>query len=111
MARGCGSFGAVLCPQLIDLLEGVGLEELAGLPRRPQRQALEVALFRSEPAGTAPEAHAIAIGLLNALRSLAGREPLLVAIDDIQWLDGASGDTLAFAARRLLGRPDRSLQL
>jgi DNA-binding CsgD family transcriptional regulator len=60
-----------------------------------------VALFRAESTGTPPEAHAIAIGLLNVLRSLAAHGPLLVAVDDIQWLDEASGDVLAFAARRL----------
>ncbi|HEX6699620.1 MAG TPA: AAA family ATPase [Gaiellaceae bacterium] len=99
-ARGSGAETRLSSAALIDLLDGVGRDELAVLPA-PQLHALEVALFRAEPRGALPEAHAVAVGLLNALRSLVGREPLLVAIDDLQWLDGASADALAFAARRL----------
>jgi hypothetical protein len=101
-ARGSGAETRLSSAALIDLLDGIGREELEVLPP-PQLYALEVALFRAEPTGTPPEAHAIALGLLNAMRALAAREPLLVAIDDIQWLDDASGDALAFAARRLEG--------
>src|SRR5215208_4555493 len=46
---------------------------------------------------------AISVGFLNALRALADEEPLLVAIDDVQWLDEASAEAIAFAARRLDG--------
>jgi len=88
---------------LIDLLDGVATDGLDSLPA-PQLRALEVALLRTEPTG-APEPHAIALGLLNVLRALAAHEPLLVAIDDIQWLDPPSADALAFAARRLEGEP------
>jgi DNA-binding SARP family transcriptional activator/DNA-binding CsgD family transcriptional regulator len=87
---------------LIDLLDGVETDELISLPA-PQLQALEVALLRAVPAGPAPEGPAIAVGFLSALRALAAREPLLVAVDDIQWLDRPSADALAFAARRLEG--------
>jgi DNA-binding CsgD family transcriptional regulator len=86
---------------LIDLFEGVGPQELTRLPA-PQRHALEVALLRTEPVRTPPES-AVALGLLNAVRGLAER-PLLVAIDDVPWLDTPSADALAFAARRLDGR-------
>jgi DNA-binding CsgD family transcriptional regulator len=85
---------------LIDLLEGVESEALAPL-QAPQRHALEVALLRAAPTGGPPDASAISVGFLNALRALAGRRPLVVAIDDVQWLDRPSGDVLAFAARRL----------
>lgn len=85
---------------LIDLLEGVEREELADIPT-PQLQALEVALLRAEPSGAPPEARAIQLGFLNALRVLAADRPLLVAIDDVPWLDGPSGEALTFAARRL----------
>ena len=89
---------------LIDLLDGVDDEELATLPP-PRRHALEVALLRTQPTGTPPEPHAIALGLLDALRSLARQRPLLVAVDDVQWLDRASEDALAFAVRRLADEP------
>jgi DNA-binding CsgD family transcriptional regulator len=85
---------------VIDLLEAVPSEELAGLPT-PQLHALEVALYRREPAARPPEPGAIALGLLTALRILAGRSRLLVALDDVQWLDRASEEALAYAARRL----------
>jgi DNA-binding CsgD family transcriptional regulator len=85
---------------LIDLLDGVDVGALPDVPP-PQRSALEVALLRAEPAGVAPEPRTIAFGFLNALRALAARAPLLVAIDDVQWLDGPSMDALAFTARRL----------
>lgn len=47
-----------------------------------------------------PEAATVAAALLTVLRALAA-EPLLVAIDDVQWLDRASGRALTFALRRL----------
>lgn len=85
---------------LFDLLESVGAGTLAELPG-PQRRALEVALLRSDPEDTAPDPFAIAAGLLGVLRHLAASTALLVAIDDLQWLDPASAGALAFAARRL----------
>jgi DNA-binding CsgD family transcriptional regulator len=100
VARASGIETTLSSAALVDLLDGVEREELAGLPS-PQLHALEVALFRAEPTGAPPEEHAIAVGLLNALRALAGRDRLVVAIDDLQWLDRSSGEALAFAARRL----------
>jgi DNA-binding SARP family transcriptional activator/DNA-binding CsgD family transcriptional regulator len=91
------AFGA-----LIDLLGGVESSELEGLPG-PQLNALEVALLRSAPTGPAPEGPAIAVGFLAALRALASRAPVVVAVDDVQWLDPPSAEVLAFAARRLEG--------
>jgi DNA-binding CsgD family transcriptional regulator len=93
---------------LFDLLETVGADVLAELPG-PQRRAPEVALLRSDPAGHAPGPFAIAAGLLGVLRGLAARTPLLVAIDDLQWLDPASAAALAFAMRRLDTRQVRFL--
>lgn len=83
----------------IDLLDGVDAEELASLSD-PQRHALEVATLRVG-AGGSPDPGAIAVAFLNLLRALSAREPLVVAVDDIQWLDPPSADALTFAARRL----------
>ena len=93
---------------LIDLFDGVGADTLDGLPA-PQARALEVALLRREPAADAPEPGAIALGVLNGLRALAAAGPVLVAIDDLQWLDPPSAEALGFAARRLDGAPVRFL--
>jgi DNA-binding CsgD family transcriptional regulator len=87
---------------LIDVLDPVGADELATLAT-PQLEALEVALLRRAPTGDTAPASAVAVALLNALRSLSDRDPLLVALDDVQWLDEASASALAFAARRLDG--------
>jgi DNA-binding CsgD family transcriptional regulator len=94
---------------LIDLLDQVDAEELDGLLPAPQRRALDVALLRAEPAGEPPQPHAIAVGFLNVLRGLAAAGPLVVAVDDVPWLDRPSGEALAFAARRLHGNDARFL--
>ena len=89
-----------------DLLGDVPDAALGRLPD-PQREALEVALLR-RGAGTKPgglQRRAVALGVLGALRVLAEDSPLVVAIDDTQWLDPPSGDALAFAARRLHDEP------
>jgi DNA-binding CsgD family transcriptional regulator len=81
---------------LIDLFDGI---DMAGLPG-PQRSALEAALLRAAPGEAPPQA--IALGVLNKLRWLS---PLVVAVDDLQWLDAASSAALAFAAPRLADEP------
>jgi DNA-binding CsgD family transcriptional regulator len=87
---------------LIDLLDGIALEELEGLPE-PQLRALEVALLRAEPDKGRTEPHAFAVACLNALRILAAHDQLLVAVDDLQWLDPQSAEALVYTARRLQG--------
>jgi predicted ATPase len=42
----------------------------------------------------------VGVGCLNALRLLAARSPVLIAVDDVQWLDAASASALTFAGRR-----------
>ena len=90
-----------------DLLEGVEIAGVPGVPV-PQRRALEVAMFRTEPGGTELSGP-IAAGFTSVLRGLAARKRILVAVDDVPWLDRASADALAFAARRLAGRDVRFL--
>ncbi len=89
---------------LIDLCDGVDTGSLVGLAPA-QRSALEVALLRAEPESAPPEPDAISLGFLNLLRALAADATLLVAVDDIQWLDQPSAEALAFVARRLDGEP------
>ena len=83
---------------LIDLADGL---EFDALPA-PQRAALEVVLLRRAPGSRPPEPHAIGLGLRNALVAHA---PILVAVDDLQWLDMPSAGAIAFAARRLTDQP------
>lgn len=85
---------------LADLFEPIGDDILPQLPE-PQRLALEVALMRASPHGNPPSARAVATAVLSALRLLAAASPVLLAIDDQQWLDRASAEALAFALRRI----------
>ena len=91
-----------------DLLAEVGESTLAALPT-PRKHALEVALLRREPWGEPPEPRAVSTGFLDVLRELAVQDPLLVAVDDVHWLDRRSADVLAFAGRRLVGSAVRFL--
>ena len=85
---------------LADLLEPCVAEVLPGLPR-PQRRALEGALLLAEPEGDPPQPRAVAAGFLSVLRELAREQPVLVALDDVHWLDTSSRAVLEFAFRRL----------
>ncbi|MGY1710988.1 AAA family ATPase [Geodermatophilus sp. SYSU D00758] len=85
---------------LLDLLTPLR----AGLPDLPagQRDALGAALGWT--AGPVPgERFLVAAATVSLLGAAAEREPLLVAVDDVQWLDAGSLRAVAFAARRLRG--------
>ena len=83
-----------------DLLAPVLEELLPELPP-PQRRALEIALLIRDLDGAPPDDRAVAAAFHTALRMLGERGPVLVAVDDVQWLDAPSAATLAFASRRL----------
>jgi DNA-binding CsgD family transcriptional regulator len=89
---------------LSDLLTGVLPEVATGIPG-PQREALEIALLLRPAREEAPTAHAVGLAVLAALRACVSGGPVLVAIDDVQWLDEASLDALTFALRRLASGP------
>jgi len=67
----------------------------------PQRRALRTALLIDEPSGPPLDDRAIAAAVLGVLRLACSRVPLLIAIDDVQWLDEPSQTVLEFALRRL----------
>ncbi len=91
-----------------DLLGGLAQDVREELPE-PQRRALDVALLFEPGGGRPPERRAVALGLLGALRALARRDRLLIAIDDVQWLDPPTATALTFALRRLRDEPIRLL--
>ena len=81
-------------------------------PRRRARRPCGTAARRARrgPAprragGREPPQRAVALGLLGVLRALAREAPVLVAVDDEQWLDRPSALALAFALRRLRDEP------
>jgi DNA-binding CsgD family transcriptional regulator len=83
-----------------DLLATVPDVVLDALPK-PQRRALDAALLRGDVSGRAPDRRTVAVGLLSVLRRLASSAPVIVAVDDAQWLDRSSSAALEFAVRRL----------
>jgi DNA-binding CsgD family transcriptional regulator/tetratricopeptide (TPR) repeat protein len=79
-------------------LLGRMLDRLERLPP-PQRDALGVA-FGLQP-GSAPNRFLVGLAVVGLLSDVAADQPLLVLVDDAQWLDQASAQLLAFVARRL----------
>jgi len=69
----------------------------------PQREALNVAFGRG--VGSAPDRFLVGLAVLSLMAAAADDRPLLCLIDDTQWLDQVSAQTLAFVARRLLAEP------
>jgi DNA-binding CsgD family transcriptional regulator len=101
--RGAAAEARMSYAALSALLADVDDEALARLPG-PQRDALNAALLRARPAsGTPPDRRAVATGFVSLLDRLALDAPVVVAIDDLQWLDVSSAEAVRFAARRLSG--------
>jgi DNA-binding CsgD family transcriptional regulator len=65
----------------------------------PQRDALSTAFGQRD--GDAPSRFLVGLAVLGLLSDAAEDKPLLWIVDDAQWLDKASSQTLAFVARRL----------
>lgn len=90
-----------------DLLEPV-LDDVLPVLVPPQRLALETALARVQPTEP-PERLVFSRAVLSSVRELSKRAPLLVAIDDVQWLDPATANALEFTAHRAAELPVRVL--
>lgn len=75
------------------------LDYRSGLPQ-PQREALERAFGLSDT-GTAPNRFLVGLAVLGLLAAAAADRPVLCVVDDVQWLDQVSGQTLFFVARRV----------
>ena len=87
-----------------DLFE----DELDGVVDRlspPRRRAFEGALLLVDEPFDPVEPRALGIAVRDVLQLLAEQRRQLIAIDDLQWLDSASANALAFAVRRLGASP------
>jgi DNA-binding CsgD family transcriptional regulator len=87
-----------------DLMDGVIERVLAELPA-PQQNALQVALLLKDPEGSPLEHRAVCAAFLGVVRLLAAHSPVVIAIDDLQWLDRPSAVTLDYVLRRLGKEP------
>ena len=83
----------------LHLLCAPMLGHLDRLPA-PQRDALCVAFGLT--AGSAPDRFLVGLAVLSLLADVAEDQPLVCVVDDAQWLDRVSAQTLAFVGRRLL---------
>jgi DNA-binding CsgD family transcriptional regulator len=83
-----------------DLFDDV-LDDVLPALSLPRRRALEVALLLEEASGDPVDHRALAVAVREVLQRLSEREPILIAVDDVQWLDPSSSSALVFALRRL----------
>jgi DNA-binding CsgD family transcriptional regulator len=86
-----------------DLFADV-VDDVAPRLSMPRRRALEIALLR-EAAADPIDHRALGVAVRDVLHLLGERSPVLVAVDDVQWLDPSSSSALAFALRRLPASP------
>lgn len=84
---------------LADLLGNVFPNLARELPE-PQRHAIEAALLLSKP-DRPLDRRLVAAALRSTIELLARRGPVLLAVDDLQWLDRSTASALQFAVRRL----------
>lgn len=87
---------------LADLLSRVDATVMDCLPD-PQRLALDRVLLRGDTGDDPTNPRAVAAAFLSVVEQLAEDGPVLIAIDDLQWLDRASADVIRFVVRRLSG--------
>jgi DNA-binding CsgD family transcriptional regulator len=87
---------------LADLLRSIVPTVLDALPN-VQRRALQAVSLHSGGAEALDE-RTVGTALLSALAALSESAPVLMAIDDLPYLDAASASAVAFAMRRVDGR-------
>jgi DNA-binding CsgD family transcriptional regulator len=91
-----------------DLFEDV-LADVLPVLTPPRRRALEAALLVDRAPEQPVDPRALGVAIRASLKALAERAPLVLAVDDEQWLDASSANVLRFALRRL--RSERILVL
>ncbi len=87
-----------------DLLEAVPGDVLDELPR-PLRDALGVMTLGAPAAEVRQDARAVSLATLAVVRRMAADRPLLLLVDDVQWLDVSSARVLSFVLQRLDHEP------
>jgi len=98
--RGAQAEAGLSFAGLSDFLAGA-FEEVADALLPVRREALEIALLLREPGTTPSDPLAVGLAFLDVLRLLAEQRPVMVAIDDVQWLDAPTAGVVQLAVRRL----------
>jgi DNA-binding CsgD family transcriptional regulator len=101
-ARAAATESVIAYISLADLLSAVGPDVLEALPE-PQRLAVDRILLHVNDDGAATDPRAVGAAFVSVLNILSGSAPVLVAIDDVQWLDPSTARVVAFMSRRLSG--------
>jgi DNA-binding CsgD family transcriptional regulator len=104
-ARPAASESVMAYTALADLLGSVAPLVWADLPS-PQRLAIDRVTLRATDGGdgsAVTDQRAVSAALVSVVELLAHESPVLLAIDDLQWLDASSMRVLGFVARRLSG--------
>jgi DNA-binding CsgD family transcriptional regulator len=86
---------------LFELVRPI-IDKIESLPKA-QQNALRAAFGLVERSSA--DLFVVALGALDLLAEAASERPLLVVIDDVQWLDQSSVAVFAFIARRLESEP------
>jgi DNA-binding CsgD family transcriptional regulator len=98
-ARGIRAEADIPFAALAQLLRPLAWNSI-NLPQ-PQRTALEAAFAMTDVPVSGIDRFAVGAGVLNVLADVAVECPVLVVVDDMQWIDGPSAGAIIFAARRL----------
>jgi DNA-binding CsgD family transcriptional regulator len=80
-----------LCAPLLDRLDEIP---------EPQRETLSTAFGLR--IGPPPDRFLVGLAVLSLMAAAAAEQPLICVVDDAQWLDRTSAQTLAFVGRRLV---------
>jgi DNA-binding CsgD family transcriptional regulator len=96
---------ATLAFSALGVLVGDAMTDVLDSLPGPRRRALEVALMLAEPEHRQPDLRGVGLAVLDVLRAISRTGPLVIAIDDLHWLDDASTRVLAYALRRLRDEP------
>ena len=95
---GCESETGISYAHLADALRPV----LSELPNIPTRQAAALSSALAIGPAESADRFVVAAATLSVLASAAADTPVLLLVDDCQWVDAASREAFAFASRRLI---------
>jgi DNA-binding CsgD family transcriptional regulator len=101
-ARASATDSVLAYTSLADLLADAGID--GTLLPEPQRLAVDRILLRANIDGQPTDQRTVAAAVVSVIQIVAETSPVLVAVDDLQWLDLSSAHAIAFTARRATGR-------